>query len=334
MEILIIGGTQFVGRALTRECLNRGHRVTHFNRGKSNPDAFPEVETIVGDRDGGLEPLGGRRWDAVIDTCGYVPRLVEASADLLAEAVDQYVFISTISVFKSLTEVGVDENAPLGTMEDETVEEITGETYGPLKVLCEQAVERHFPGRALIIRPGLITGPFDHTDRFGYWPARVDRGGAVLVPGRPERSLQHIDARDLAAFTVDLIERRAFGTFNATGPAELLTMGELIDACREIATRDADIHWVDEQFLIDQGVTPWQELPFWLPELDPDTAGFMRVSCQKAIDAGLTFRPVLETVRDWLVWHKSREDHTWKTTLTPEREAELLALWQKEHQFR
>lgn len=326
MEILVIGGTQFVGRAIVSELLNRGHRVTLFNRGKSNPNVFPEADKLVGDRDGGLEPLRGRSWDAVIDTCGYFPRLVNDSAELLAGRVDHYIFISTISVYQSLAEPGVDEDSPLATMEDETVEEITGETYGPLKVLCEVAVERHFPERALIIRPGLITGPFDPTDRFGYWPYRVDLGGEVLVPGRPERPLQHIDVRDLADFVVDLTEQKATGIFNATGPAKLLLMGQLIDACLEIGAHEANIHWVDEQFLLDNEVTPWQELPFWLPEVDPSTAGFMRVNNQKAIDAGLTFRPVLRTVRDWLVWHKTRLNHAW-SRLSPEKEAELLTKW-------
>jgi 2'-hydroxyisoflavone reductase len=301
--------------------------VTLFNRGRSNADLFPTTAKIIGDRDGGLDALQGRRWDAVIDSCGYFPRLVRDSATILAGAVDRYVFISTISVYASLAPLNIDENAPLGTLADATVEEITGGSYGPLKVLCEQVVEEIMPGRSLIVRPGLITGPHDHTDRFGYWPYRVDLGGNVLAPGRPQRPIQHIDVRDLATFVVDMTEKRETGIYNTTGPYHALTMGQLLDTCLEIGAHEATVHWVDEQFLLDQKVVPWGELPFWVPEADRDMAGFMRINCQKALDAGLTFRPLLETVRDWLVWHKTRADHEWQQALTPERERAILKAW-------
>lgn len=329
MKILVIGGTRFVGRAITAELLSRGHEVTLFNRGQSNSDLFPEAEKLVGDRDGGLAPLNGRRWDAVIDTCGYVPRIVKQSAELLADAVERYVFVSTISVFASVATSGIDEHAPLGTLEDETVEEINGETYGPLKVLCEQAVEDALPGRALIIRPGLITGPHDPTDRFGYWPYRVSLGGDVLVPGRPERPIQHIDGRDLATFIVDQTEQQRADIFNATGPDYTQTMGELIEVCRGLSSEKGQIHWVDEEFLTDEEVSPWQELPMWVPEIDEQLRGFMHINCQKAIDAGLTFRPLRETASDWLAWHQTRQDHIWQNTLSPEKEEQLLRKWRQ-----
>ena len=328
MDILIIGGTQFVGRALTAEGLRRGHKLTLFNRGRTNADLFPEAEKIVGDRDGGLDALAGRQWDAVIDTCGYFPRVVGDSARFLAAAVDRYLFISTISVYGGDSQIGMTESAELNrTLEDPTTEEITGETYGPLKSLSEDEVLATYPGRALIIRPGLITGPHDHTDRFPYWMMRVDKGGDVLVPSRPDRYIQHIDARDLANFSLDMLEQGVSDIFNATGPYRPgQTMGELIEACQAVTDSEATIHWVDEQFLLDNEVGPFVELPFWLPETE-EYAGFMRYDCAKAQAAGLSYRPLIDTVRDTLAWVRTREGHTWPRNLAPERETELLEKW-------
>jgi 2'-hydroxyisoflavone reductase len=327
MKLLILGGTVFLGRHLVDAGLARGHAVTLFNRGQHNAELYPEVEKLRGDRDGGLDVLRGRRWDVVIDTCGYVPRVVRASAELLSGAVERYVFISSISVYPSFRRPGLDETAPVGTLGDPSVEEVTGETYGPLKALCEQAAEAALPGRALVIRPGLIVGPHDPTDRFTYWPVRVARGGEVLAPGQPGRHTQFVDARDLAEWTVRMVEGGRTGTFNATGPAEPLVFGELLDACRA-ASGGARITWVDEAFLAEHEVGPWIELPLWVPESDADTLGFSDVSVARALDAGLSFRPLADTVRDTLAWAMELpSDRAWRAGLKPEREAELLTAW-------
>src|SRR5579885_1733748 len=239
MKLLILGGTVFLGRHIVEAALARGHEITLFNRRQHNGELFPEVEKLRGDRNGDLSALEGRRWDAAIDTSGYFPRVVRASAQKLSGAVDHYTFISSISVYADFTQVGMDENAPVGTLKDESVEEITGESYGPLKVLCEQAAEQAMPGRVLNIRPGLIVGPHDPSDRFTYWPRRLARGGDVLAPGRPERLVQLIDVRDLAEWNIRAAEARLTGLFNATGPSGELTMAQVIDACRNVAESDA-----------------------------------------------------------------------------------------------
>jgi 2'-hydroxyisoflavone reductase len=328
MQLLILGGTVFLGRHLVDAALARGHDVTLFNRGQHNPKLYPEVEKLRGDRDGGLDALRGRRWDATIDTSGYVPRIVRASADLLAGAVDHYTFVSSISVYPHFRSLGLDESAPVGTLDDPSVEEVTGETYGPLKALCEQAAEQALPSRALIIRPGLIVGPHDPTDRFTYWPHRVAKGGEVLAPGRPERHVQVIDVRDLAEWTLNMVERQQTGIYNATGPAYALTMGQLLDACRAASGGDARISWVGEDFLAEREVGAWIELPLWIPESDSDMLGFSDINCAKAIAAGLTFRDLAATVRDTLAWDATRPaDREWRAGLKPEREAELLQAW-------
>jgi 2'-hydroxyisoflavone reductase len=330
MDILIIGGTVFLGRALVEAARARGHALTLFNRGRSNPELALDAEQIHGDRAGDLSALAGRRWDAVIDTCGYVPRIVRHSAAALAGATDHYTFISSISVYASTREPGVDESAPVGVIEDPTVEKVTGETYGPLKALCEQAAEEELPGRVLVIRPGLIVGPNDPTDRFTYWPARVARGGEVLAPGRPDRATQVIDVRDLAEWTIALVEGRQTGVYNATGPDHVLTMGELLDTSREVSDSDARTVWVDEGFLLEQGVGPWMELPLWLPESDPDAAGFSAIDVSKAIAAGLRFRPLRETVRATLEWAGTRPpEYAWRAGLAPDKEQALLKAWEE-----
>jgi 2'-hydroxyisoflavone reductase len=327
MNILILGGTRFLGRHLVEAALARGHTLTLFNRGRSNPGLFPAVETLHGDRDGDLSALAGRRWDAVIDTCGYLPRVVARSAELLAHAVGQYTFISSISVYSEPMQPGADERAPVGTLDDPTVEEVTGETYGPLKALCEQAAERALPGRTLTIRPGLIVGPHDPTDRFTYWPARVARGGEVLAPGKPGQPVQVIDARDLAEWNIRMVEQGASGLYNATGPAERLPMGELLQTCRAVSGSDARFVWVDEQFLLDAGVGPWVELPLWLPEQQGGEA-LSSVNCARAISAGLSFRPLAETVRDTLEWDAARPQPIERRAgLDAEKEARVLEQW-------
>jgi 2'-hydroxyisoflavone reductase len=328
MRILILGGTVFLGRAIVEAALSRGDELTLFNRGKSNPDLFPSVENLHGDRTVELSPLQDRKWDAVIDTCGYFPRAVRMSSELLKDSLSLYVFISYLSVYSDVSRPGMDENGPLGSLADESVEAVTGETYGPLKVLCEQAVEQVMPGRALIIRPGLIVGPHDPTDRFTYWPHRVALGGEVLAPGRPGRAVQFIDVRDLAEWTLDSIAAGRAGIYNANGPEQPLSMESLLEACRSVSGSAARFTWVPEQFLLDHQVGPWMELPLWVPESDPDNAGFFAFSSQKAIDAGLHFRPVAETARDTLAWDATRPaDQPWRAGLDPQREQNLLAEW-------
>lgn len=334
MRLLILGGTLFLGRALVEAALARGHEVTLFNRGRRG-GVFPGVESLVGDRDGDLEALRGRSWDAAIDTSGYVPRLVRASAELLAGSVGRYVFVSSISVFADFSRP-VGEGAPLKTMADESVEAVTGETYGPLKALCEQAVEEALPGRALIVRPGLIVGPYDPTIRFSYWTARVARGGEVLAPGDPETPVQLIDARDLAGWIVRMAEKERTGAYEVVGPDYTLTMGELLDTCRAVSGSDARFTWVGESFLEEHGIEPWSHLPLWMPDSAETRRFFHRVPTGPALGAGLIFRPLAETVRDTLAWQEATGGEPLPDkpgvpmpdlSLRPEREAELLALW-------
>ncbi|MGE5776476.1 MAG: NAD-dependent epimerase/dehydratase family protein [Chloroflexota bacterium] len=329
MRILIIGGTRFAGRHLVEAALGNNHEVTLFNRGETNPGLFPHVETILGDREKDVDKLKGRIWDAVIDVAGYLPRLVRLSAEALKDSVSQYVFISTISVYEDVSKVGVDESAPVAKIQNETIEEITGETYGPLKALCEQVVQGIYEERALIIRPGLIVGPHDPTDRFTYWPVRVARGGEVLAPHKPQAPIHIIDARDLAEFIIKLIEEHAFGIYNATGPDYELTIGRLLEVCKQVSGSNADFKWASLDFMNQNNVQPWSDMPVWVPD-EGETAGFARISVSKAIRAGLKFRPLEETVRDTLEWAKMRPaDQGWRAGLSTEREQELLALLSK-----
>ncbi|TET98077.1 MAG: epimerase [Anaerolineales bacterium] len=331
MEILVLGGTKFVGRHIVRTAIDRKHHVTLFNRGQTNPDLFPEVEKLVGDRDGDLAPLRERAWDAVIDTCGYVPRIVRNSAQVLSNHTDLYAFISTISVFASFEKEGLLEDDPVGSLDDEKVEEITGDTYGPLKALCEAAIQDEIPGRALIIRPGLIVGPHDSTDRFTYWVRRCAQGGDILAPAPPEQNVQFIDARDLASWTLDRIEAGYTGTFNATGSENPLTLGKLLQTCCDFSEEEARLIWVDGTTLLDAGIDPWSQVPLWLP--GSENAGLMAVDCTRAISAGLRFRPLTTTISDTLIWDRDRDPSVpMKAGLEPSREAELLELHRKQEQ--
>jgi 2'-hydroxyisoflavone reductase len=333
MRVLILGGTRFLGRHTAAAALAQGHDVTLFNRGRLNPDLFPEVERLTGDRDGGLDALGGtREWDAVIDTSGYTPRVVRQSARLLAGRVGLYVFVSSVSVYADFSEPR-DEGGPVATMPDESVEEITGETYGPLKALCERVVEEELPDRALAVRAGLIVGPHDPTARFGYWTRRVARGGEVLAPGKPESRVQFVDARDLGEWMLRMAEQGRAGVFNAAGPERPLTMERFLEACREGTESAARFTWVAEDFLLARGVEPWGHLPLWLNSADESLRHFHNVDASRARAAGLTFRPPAETVRDTLAWQIEQESGAAYSaapadqTLTPERESELLRLW-------
>lgn len=325
MKLLIIGGTRFLGRAIVEAALAAGHEVTLFNRGQSNPGLYKDLETLTGNRDGGLDVLKDRTWDGVIDTCGYVPRLVRDAATLLADVVASYTFISSISVYADPSVAGIDEDAPLGTIADETVETVDGDTYGPLKVLCEKAATESMHGRALLVRAGLIVGPHDLSDRFTYWPCRVARGGEVLSPGDPDSPVQFIDVRDIAAWTVQATEKRLTGPYNVTGPNRPVTMREVLTACQAVSGSEATFTWVSDEFLEANAVESYTEMPLWVPAA---FAGFDTVNCQKAIGAGLRTRPLADTIRDTLAWANGRAaDYQWRNGMKPEREAELLTRW-------
>lgn len=329
LELLILGGTAFLGPATVEAALARGHRITLFNRGKTNPHLFPELEKLVGDRDGDLAALADRRWDAVIDTSGYVPRVVGLSARLLAPNVDHYVFISSISVYADFSRPGMDETAVVGTLADPTREEITGETYGPLKALCEKAAEAAMPGRVANIRPGLIVGPLDRTDRFTYWPVRLARGGEVLAPGSGDDLVQFIDVRDLGEWLVMVVEQRITGVFNADSPADSLTMRQCLESCRDVSRSDAQLTWVDTEFLAEQEVAAWSEMPIWVPA-DGEYAGFGRISTAKAMAAGLGQRPLATTVGDTLNWWREQpaeRRQELRAGIAPEKEAAVLRAW-------
>ena len=341
MNFLIIGGTRFLGRHLVTAALARNHQVTIFNRG-NYPSASPEVETILGDRNQDLSKLHGRRWDAVIDTCGFLPRTVHATAELLADSVNQYVFISSQSVYADLSSPGVNETAPLRTLTEEQLAEANaidssgqtsaltyGPLYGGLKALCEKAVEQAMPGRVLTVRPGLIVGPDDYTDRFPYWVARVASGGEVLAPGRPDRHVQFIDVRDLAEWIVQMAENEKVGVYNANGRPGSITMRELLAECKTVSGSDASFTWASEEFLLRENVTAWTTMPLWLPEeAAPHLRGFMFVDCEKAIDTGLTFRPLRETIEATLVWHQTEQpEKKLNAGLNSDKERQLLDDW-------
>ncbi len=334
LKILILGGTAFLGPAIVRHARSQGHELTLFTRGKTNKDLFPDLEMLVGDRDGDLEALKNRTWDVVIDTSGYVPRLVTDSARLLADQVGQYIFISSISVFADFSKIGLAESSPVGTLEDETTEEITGLTYGPLKALCEQAAEREMRGRSTTIRPGLIVGPMDRSDRFTYWPVRIAKGGEVLTPDDPAIVTQLIDVNDLAMFIVRCAERNITGTFNATSPAGELTMGEIFDTCRKVSGSDATFTYVSGEFMQQQELQAWSDLPVYSP-LEGADAGHPFINVNKALKRGLTFRPISETIRDTLNWwatvSQERKDRPMKAGLTAERESAALKAWHQKN---
>jgi 2'-hydroxyisoflavone reductase len=325
MRLLVLGGTKFLGRAAVADALERGHEVTLFNRGETNPELFPEAERLQGDRDGDLTALEGREWDAVIDPSGFVPRVVRASAELLSGAAGHYVFVSSASVYAEPYVPGYDESSPTVELEDPASEDVLKD-YGALKAACERVVEEAFPDAHANVRAGLIVGPHDQSGRFTYWPLRVSLGGPVLAPAPPERLVQLIDVRDLGAWLVDVCERRIAGTFNAAG--EPIRFDEVLRACG-----DPETVWVDEGFLLEQGVGPWMELPLWVPV--PDDA-FLQKSVARAVAAGLGFRPLEETARDTLAWAQETgatlvtdppDARYGSAGLDPAREAELLDAW-------
>ena len=337
LRILILGGTGFLGPACTESALARGHTVTHFNSGRTEdrrreagrPSVVPAgVEQLHGNRDPnktaddrrnegksdapkdsnspkGLSQLEGKKWDGVIDTSGFFPRIVKVSAELLAPNVKQYVFISTISVYKSTNVPNFDETAPLATLEDPTTEQMGKDfaNYGGGKALCEKAAETAMPGRVANIRPGFIVGPRDTSGRFIYWPVRASLGGVMLVPGSPADPIQIIDVRDLADWVIHCLENNIVGVYNATGPAKELSMKSMVEGTRKGVGSDVSFTWVDNDFLTTHGVKDGQ-LPLYAPPTG-DTAGFHRCNISRALAKGLKFRPIADTAKATFDWYKS-----------------------------
>ncbi|MBA2734298.1 MAG: SDR family oxidoreductase [Acidobacteria bacterium] len=344
MKLLILGGTRFIGRHLVAAALANNHEVTLFNRG-NHPSALTGVETIHGNRNTDLAKLQNRRWDAVIDTCGFLPGAVRASAEALSDSVDRYVFISSLSVYADVSVPGTDETAPVATLTDEQLKKAEaidssgqvsavnyGEMYGGLKALCEGVAEEVLPSRVLIIRPGLIVGSHDYTDRFTYWVARIARGGEVLAPGRPHRYVQLIDAQDLAGWIVKMVESKENGIFNATGLPSELTFVRMLEECQTVSGSDASLTWVSEDFLEREKVAAWSEMPLWLPEDNPKLKGFMFVNCDKAANSGLHFRPLSETIQDTLSWReKNFPNEELKAGINSDKEQSLLRQWHETH---
>lgn len=335
MKVLVLGGTRFVGRHIVDALLERGHDVTLFNRGKSDPNAFASLEQVHGDRATDLQQLGDRTWDAVVDTSGYLPRDVEYAASFFAGRTRHYVFISSISAydFAKADPESMDEDTPLAKLpEGANAAEVTPETYGPLKALCETAVRATFADRAAIVRPGVVAGPHDPTDRFTYWPVRIDAGGIVLAPDGPEHPIQYIDGRDLAQFVAVLVESRDGGTYNVVTQPSTRTFGELIDACRRASSSRAEVRWVDEGTLLKANVEPWSDLPLWIPR-DTEDFTHLRVSNARAIARGLQTRPIAETVRDTLAWARAAHKRidSLENGLSPSRERDLLGATRVPH---
>lgn len=343
MKILIIGGTKFLGRHLIAAAQARGHEVTLFNRGRHSSENFAGVEQLHGDRHADLDRLSGRKWDAVIDTCGYLPQSVKMSAEALKDAVDQYVFISSISAYAGFPAPDFDETAPAAELNEEQLERVgavdlkgdfsavaLGEMYGGLKVLCEREAEKAMPGRVLQVRSGLIVGSFDPTDRFTYWVMRAARGGEILAPGNPSRFVQFIDARDLSGWIVKAVERNETGIYNVTGKPFELMMRAMLEETVNVSASDAHLVWVSEEFLRREAVGTWGELPLYLHESDEGWKGFLSVNVDKALKTGLEFRPLRDTVRDTLAWRQTKPDEPLKAGLDSEREKELLRKWREQ----
>ncbi|MGI8495081.1 MAG: NAD-dependent epimerase/dehydratase family protein, partial [Pyrinomonadaceae bacterium] len=333
---LIIGGTKFLGRHLTRAAQKNNHEVTLFNRGKYSREEFKNVEQIHGDRNSDLGNLRGKTWDAVIDTCGYLPQTVRKSAEFLADKVNQYVFISSGSVYSDTSKANYDESTKTGKLSDEQREKfenfdlnqelngiVLGESYGALKKLCEVEAESAMPNRVLSVRAGMIVGTFDWTDRFAYWVMRVGRGGEIIAPGKPENFVQLIDARDLSEWIVKTVEENVTGIFNVTSKSLDLTFGKMLGEMKTATGSDAEFVWADEKFLTENNVAPWSEMPFYLPESDENLRNFLTMNVDKALAKGLKLRPLRETILDVLNW-REKQDFELKAGISTEREKYLL----------
>ncbi len=333
LRILVLGGTGFIGPHLVRHALSRGHTLTLFNRGRTNTHLFPEVEKLVGDRENDLESLRGNAWDAVIDNSASNPRWVRDSAQLLKDSADVYLFTSTRSTYSDFSQIGMtEETGPQFDVDPAVTDDPAVRLpYGQAKVLCEYETKRAFPGRYLIVRPGLIVGPGDQTDRFTYWPARIHRGGEVLAPGEPDNPVMFIDVRDLAEWYVHLLERGARGALNALGPEAPMSFAELLYGIRAVTSTPVSFTWVATDFLLDHEVRPYSHMPLWMPARG-DREGFNRWDLTKPLAMGLKYRPLAVTARDTLEFHLSRpldRQRELRAGITPEREAELLAAWKQ-----
>jgi 2'-hydroxyisoflavone reductase len=317
MRLLILGGTGFLGRHLVEAAGARGHELTLFDRGRTAPELFPELERLRGDREGDLDALRGRVWDAVVDASGYTPQAVERSADTLRGRADHYAFVSSVSAYADLSRPGIDESATLAA---------NGTDYGAAKAAAERVLERAWASPLLRARPGVLVGPHDRSGRFGYWVRRVAAGGDLLVPGPPDRHVQVLDASDLASWLVAAAEARTEGVFNAVGPDEPLTMEELLAACRRVTASDARPVWVDPEFLVTQGLRPWSDVPLWPAGA---FAGIHEIDGSRAVRAGLRFRPLEETIADVHAWETAHSRVARPRGPTREREAELLEAWRR-----
>ncbi len=326
IRILILGGTGFIGPHQVRYALDRGHTVTLFNRGRTNTHLFPGVERLVGDRNGQLDALAGRSWDVVIDNSRSNPEWVRLAADFLKDSVGLYFYVSSRSAYSDTSVVPMTADAPTYTYESAGVSrDAESLPYGLAKALSERTAQRIFVGRTNIVRPGLIIGPGDETDRFTYWVVRTDRGGDVMAPGDPNDPVQFIDVRDATEFMLHLLEQDIAGTFNVTGPAEVLTFGSMLDVMRDVSASDAQPTWVDQAFMDENDAS----LPLWRAPSGA-TEGFNRMNAGRAQAAGLTYRPLNVTVRDTLEWARTEPPQRWsemRVGLTGEREAELLRAW-------
>jgi 2'-hydroxyisoflavone reductase len=327
LTFLILGGTQFLGRHLVQEALERGHRITLFNRGQTNPDLYPQVEKLRGNRNGDLRALEGRKWDAVIDTCGFVSRNVGAVAKLLAGSIGHYTFVSSVSVYRDFSRPGLIETDPLEQLAAGVAEEERdSNTYGARKALCERIAEEILPGKVLTVRAGLIVGPHDTLGRFTYWVRRATFPEEVLGPGDPNAPVQLIDVRDLSGWIIRMAENGETGAYNATGPSATLSFLEMLEQCQAASGIHASVTWVENQFLLENNVEPFRDRPFWLPLKTHE--GFFAIDCRRAFASGLVCRPLVETARDTLDWGRASGDQV-QVGLTMQREQELLQIWRR-----
>jgi len=326
LRVLIFGGTGFIGPHFVETLRAHGHKLTLFNRGKRNPTLFPDVETLLGDRNGQVDAIKGRDWDVVIDDSGYTPKQVRLTTDILKGHVQHYIFVSSISAYADLTPPGIDEDYKLATLKDPTVEEITDGTYGGLKALCEKTVEQAFGKNSAVVRPTYIVGPGDPTDRFTYWPVRASKGGDMLAPGSASDPVQFIDVRDLAEFMRVCVEERVSGSYNACNPPGAVTMGDVLETAKRISGANTKFVWAPTAFLEKNKALEGLEVPIWAPPVG-ELAGAGLISSARAVAKGLRFRTLDTTVRDTLAWHAKRpvdQQQKLRAGFSPEREAQLL----------
>ncbi|MDQ6612035.1 MAG: NAD-dependent epimerase/dehydratase family protein [Gemmatimonadota bacterium] len=330
LKILMLGGTGFIGPHEVEYAVSRGHTVTLFNRGKTNADLFPKLEKVFGDRSkpGAYDALKGRRWDVVVDNGAQIPAWVREAGAALKDSTDRYVFVSTLSTYANRKAIGMKEDGPQHAPAAPDATQANAQ-YGPLKVRCEMEARAAFGDRTLIVRPGLIVGPGDLTDRFSYWPVRIERGGEVLAPGTPDDPVAFIDVRDLTEFIVRQCEAGATGDYNCVGPRSTLTISEMLYGIKAVTTSDATFTWVDADFVAAHKLRPYSDLPVWIPPRG-DNAGWALMDRSKAVAAGLTFRTLADTARATLDYYHAQSPErqaALKSGLPPEKEQEALAAW-------